>query len=634
MNWSGVGVTGGIPSGNWTQCGSTIPSTATAATIQSTLSSCAPNQYIQLAAGTFNLSTGLVLNSQNNLAIRGMGADQTILVFTGKAGCQGQTAPICFQSSDVNYWGAPTNTANWTAGYSQGSTTITLDSVNNLKVGNPITLDQTDDLITADTGAILICYLNTSSGNCSTNNDNGGGPRTGRSEQQIVTVASCDGNSTFGHACSSGTNITITPAIVMPNWVSAKSPQAWWATNPIQWVGVENLTINGSGSGGNSSVAFFNCQNCWVEGIRTIGPNGRDHVMIFQSNLITVQNNYFYKTNDNASINYGVESLPAANALIENNIFEQIQAPYITNGTCGGCVFAYNFDVNNVFAGGIWMQPSTPVHAVGNEHILYEGNEGAGTYSDNFHGTHHFQTYFRNYWNGYQKNEGNFTTNPTAPVLFNAYSRFYNLIGNVLGNPEQHANYAALVGAYNGNGVGAVGSGDGVSNDPNVALTLMQWGNFANCSGVSPCQTSLFSASQVPSALTGTQAPFSNSVPSSDTLPASFFLSAQPSWWPSAIPWPPVGPDVTGGNVSYCTGGTYTGTYVVSSAQCPGGTTKLLAGGRIYANPAMSCYLNTMGGAPDGTGNVLTFSADKCYPTSSSSSPPPSPPTGLTATVK
>jgi len=42
----------------------------------------------------------------------------------------------------------------------------------------------------------------------------------------------------------------------------------------------------------------------------------------------------------------------------------------------------------------------------------------------------------------------------------------------------------------------------------------------------------------------------------------------------------------------------------------------------------MDCYLNTMGGPLNGTGNALTFNADTCY----ASQGQPAPPTNLTAT--
>jgi len=145
IDWSNAGVSGGIPSGSWTQCGSTISAGASASTINTAIAACGTNQYVLLGAGTFNLTSGLIFDVVNNVALRGAGANQTLLVFTGSASCQGLTALICFESSDTNYYGAPSNIANWTAGYSAGSTSLTLSSTTNLAVGSPITLDQLDD---------------------------------------------------------------------------------------------------------------------------------------------------------------------------------------------------------------------------------------------------------------------------------------------------------------------------------------------------------------------------------------------------------------------------------------------------------------------------------------------------------
>ncbi len=54
------------------------------------------------------------------------------------------------------------------------------------------------------------------------------------------------------------------------------------------------------------------------------------------------------------------------------------------------------------------------------------------------------------------------------------------------------------------------------------------------------------------------------------------------------MPWPAVGPDVTGGNVAN-------------------------VGGHVYHNPAANCYLNILGGHTDGSSGVLSFDASNCY---------------------
>ena len=73
-DWSRPGVLGGIPSGTWTQCGSTLASSSSAATINSAIAGCSANQYVQLGAGTFSLSAGIDFAAKSNVVLRGYGS--------------------------------------------------------------------------------------------------------------------------------------------------------------------------------------------------------------------------------------------------------------------------------------------------------------------------------------------------------------------------------------------------------------------------------------------------------------------------------------------------------------------------------------------------------------------------------
>jgi hypothetical protein len=110
-----------------------------------------------------------------------------------------------------------------------------------------------------------------------------------------------------------------------------------------------------------------------------------------QGNRRTIENSYFYKTAGRTSVSYGVESLPAADTLVQNNIFQFITAPISLNGACSGCVLAYNYDIDDVFDTGggtfLYQMHGVLAHAVGVENIPVEGNQGAGLDSDIIHGT-------------------------------------------------------------------------------------------------------------------------------------------------------------------------------------------------------------------------------------------------------
>jgi hypothetical protein len=586
IDWSQAGVIGGIPT-RTTICATLNPG-ASASQISSAIQSCPANQVVFLNAGTYNLSSGINFAGHSNATLRGAGADQTLLVFSGSGvGCIGEAADICIGSTDINWSGGPSNSANWTAGYAKGTTSITLSSTSNLKAGSVLILDQLDD--SSDTGNVFVCQSTACSGE-----GPGGAGRANRGQAQIVTVTNV-----------SGTTVTFSPGLYMPNWRSTQSPGAWWPTNPVSMSGIENLTVDSTKTAGNvpANIEFFDCVGCWVKGIGSIDP-GRSHVWGWTSAHYTVQDSYFFATQNAATQSYGVEFFLDSDVLIQNNIFQKISSPMNISGDCQGCVFSYNYSINNYYtSSSSWQMQDTMEHAI-TSLLLVEGNIGAGIDSDNIHGTHHFSTYFRNKYSGNSFNGGTATTGNTSPMIINDISRYFNVIGNVLGTSGYHNNYQDATPSDSGNPSTSIyiigngnNAGENTQDDPITTQTLMRWGNYDTVNAAVR-----FVASEVPSGL----ASYANPVPASQALPASLYLNSKPAWF-GTIPWPAIGPDVTSGNISG-------------------------VAGHANMNPANACYSNIMGGPANGTGGVLTFNAKTCY--NSSSAPPPNPPTNLTILVQ
>jgi len=652
IDWSNAGA-GAIPArtticttlGTAGQAPSFVQSVS-ASTIVSDVGTCPANEAVLLNPGTYNLTGQLTISAIQNVTLRGSGADQTLLVFSGVSTTCGTGLPtsICVRATDGNYSGGPTNTANWTAGYLKGFTTITLSSVANLKVGHYIILDQLDDTaFGCDSGKVLVTDITTTCTSGSptspgingpySGDGNGGGARTGRGQQQIVKVTQCDGNSTVGHTCASGSNMTISPPLYQGNWNWSPGnnlPQAWWASSPSQGVGLENFSVDNTSNGANTDgcsggvgIGFYNATDSWLTGVRDI-DSVKAHVEFNWSAKITARNNYIYLTQNAGSTGgtsgnptgcaYGFEAFSASDVLIENNISQAVATPNIFNGPCAGCVIGYNFSVLDLYLGTpLYTSNSHGDHDAGNDNALIEGNVGATMNADDTHGTHNLLTYYRNRWSGLSTcwqsssnvsttvlaiSTGTFSncTQNLSPFVLNSFSRFYNLIGNIIGTTGTNTTYQNT----GSNPVYDLGNGNasyGTAADPNTTNTVMRWGNCDSFTGFNACK---FTGSEVPSSLSNQgQSFFANPVPATNTLPASFYYSSQPSWWPAAKAWPPIGPDVTGGNISG-------------------------VNGTAYTIPAEDCYLNTMGGPATGVGTVLTFNANTCY-NGSSSGPPPAP---------
>jgi hypothetical protein len=593
IDWSQAGVPGGIP--NRTTICATFNPGATAAQINGALKTCT-NGVVNLTAGTYNITGIYFGGGTSNVTLRGAGADKTFLIFTGSApGCS-VSADACMEGSDNNWAGGPSNTANWTAGFAKGTTVITLDNTANLSVGKAIALDQQDDL--SDGGTIYVCEQSASispNQNPPCNDDSGatggdsggqrgGGTPTVRGQVQIVTVTAIN-----------GARVTISPGLYMPNWRTSQSPGAWWATSPSSGLGLEDLSMDHSAVTDVIGVGIKNCTGCWVSGVRS-STSGRAHVQIKISSHTTVRNSYFYLSQNSATQSYGVEVYPGSDALIENNIFQKVEGPLKMNADCPGCVLGYNFSINDYYTPSLsWLNQSTGFHSV-NDNILAEGNVGSGIYMDLFHGTHNFNTLFRNRWDGFESNGGTVTQGHTNAIILYPFARYTNVLGNVLGDAARHTLYQYTTTPAQSAGDLAVyllGTGPTTccqSGDPLVVSTLFRWGNYDTVNNAVR-----FVSSEVPSGLSL----YANPVPASQTLPASFYLSARPGWW-GTMPWPAIGPDVTGGDI-------------------PG------VAGHAYKIPAQVCYVN-MGGLADGTGPILTFNASGCY---SGSHAAPSAPTSL-----
>src|SRR3989475_746373 len=380
-----------------------------------------------------------------------------------------------------------------------------------------------------------------------------------------------------------GNVLTITPGLYMPNWRSSQSPGAWWTGPQAESDGVEDLSMDHTNTTGNSGVYFFNAHNGWLKNVRSMNAK-RNHVWLYQSAHIQVQDNYFYGTQNAASQSYAIESYGSADNLVQNNIFQHVTAPMVIDNT-EGTVFAYNYSTDDYYNVSGWMIPSIVIHAGGVGMILFEGNDGSGLEADAIHGTSDFVTGFRNVWLGWEPGK----TQQTVPVHLYAFHRYFNLLGNVLGRTGTHTQYedAAPSGTNGDASIYTLGwSGNestftGVPDDTLVKTTLMRWGNYDVVTG-----TSRFVVSEVPSVLSQ----FANPVPPNIILPASLYLPAKPSWFGSGT-WPPIGPDVTGG-------------------QDPTGP--------AYNIPSKLCYNNT---AKDANG-ILLFNANNCYNTAPDTTPP------------
>jgi hypothetical protein len=400
------------------------------------------------------------------------------------------------------------------------------------------------------------------------------------------------------------------------------------------------MTVNLTASTYSHPLEMYNTYGSWVKGVRLIGGSTYLH----NAKNCLFFNNYLFGNATAVDSDNVFNQTGAASDMLElNNI---VTGGETWNGTGGneGNVLAYNYGRD---AQTSYYQLAVYDHEPGDAMALREGNQTGLFLGDNTWGDQDLDTVFRNYFSG---GDPPYATAPNPrTITINDAVRFENIIGNVLGGPLI-TTYQATSGW---NYVYAFSTGD-----PLALLTAMRWGNVSSVPQITdtPSNSGVrFVSLEVPTALTGIAIPFENPVPSSDTLPPSFFLPVTSphtsggtglSWWKVCTSWttfptscsttltqpfPPIGPDVTGG--PYLNGYAYDipasiafqnlpidisfqNSYSITASSWSGGTETLTVSGLPTGSTHIIGPFQISG---TGSGTCTTGVNNECFMTSSSS---------------
>lgn len=556
-----------LPNGIWAAAGATIATRTTVfvsystasppsiGTVNTAIQNCPVGQVVEFGAGTFNLADTLVMKT--GITVRGQGPNSTVLNFTnvGTASTDyfwgGGNIAICFSGS----YGSPEEDVapgmsnvpsrpgiNWTgtagnAGvYTQGATVLNLQSTpSGLAVGDTLVLWQIDEpngnlpqdawFFSAKTGASnAIC-------------NEGNSEHSGAAHQYRVGVTNIN-----------GTAVTVSPGIPHPTgaWKTALTPKAGWFqdTDEIRDAGLERLTVKTTAiSGVLAGVGISWASNCWVVDC-ALDENASDGASeygfyVTETHHITIKNCWIDSIQGGGGFgnttSYGIAFKCTHNSRFENNIFANVQSPLMILICSTGNVCLYNYEQHVSFEGGL------QAHQPGSCLNLCEGNFFIKFWADHFHGNTLMNTFVRN---------------ALADNGFNlhSYHRWYNFLGNVIdatvayksittdSTKRDRFDSVAFRLGYPESGATA-GPSEGVAADDNTWLTAFIWGNYATIGN-----SVRWDSAEVPSS----DAFYPNPVPSAQTIPTSFCYSARPSYFTvsgvGTITWPPIGPEVTGGD--------------------------------------------------------------------------------------
>lgn len=489
----------------------TVAAGASAATINAAIAACPSNQVVQLSAGTYNLTGNII--GKTGVVLRGAGMTSTTLAFndTGIYGGGIYYGGTYFYQAmrNANYNGG--GTTSWTAGYSQGTTVLTVTTTAGMYIGAVLILDQLKDTF----------YVNT----VGYEGDNQAGRSNGArclEEYHIITA-------------TNATTVTITPPVAMPIWASGLSPQVFWIGSGLwlQMAGLENLTVDGSSMSSEndpyqSNIYYESCQNCWVKNVKSLNPI-QSHVCFYGGMNNEVRHSVFFGTQNAASLSYGVVGNFAGWCLVEDNAFDKVVGPLLPGSDYSCCVQGYNYTTNMYYSqANNFLMASYQGHDAHDSMLLAEGNFlGSSVNMDFIHGSESHNVLFRNRVTGYEV--FTYPSGPSANNLFclslDLSNRTCSTVGNTLGYTGIYTHYQNVPNAPDANptiyviGMENVNYGLNWGNDPQVYTTLFRHMDYD----------------------TVTAGITYNSTNADVTLPDSLYYSSKPSFFGS-MPWPVYNP--------------------------------------------------------------------------------------------
>lgn len=484
-----------------------IPAGSSRTIIQAALNACPSNQVVKLAEGTYTITSQTLL-IPSFVTLRGSGTNTFI---TGNGGQPVAIAPWngwkAWEQETTN--GPAAAHTNWIAGFTKGTTQITLTNADAFEVGQLIMLDTLNDTNTSVYGSTdnefkYTSYEYTSEASPGTGYD--------RAKFEVNRIAAKDGN------------IITLESGLLEDYAPSLSPQAWhFATAPAKLAGIEDLTVLSTSGNVDGPLYFHVTANCWASNVNvtvnTPGSQVRGFIFVRWSDHATVF--HCWVAGNREVDHYGIRLLGSSRFLVENNISDGPRIGICPNSCMGGVV-AYNL-ITNCQTTGFWWQPGLDQHG-GFPHLnLYEGNITPGLGAGTTWGGSKDITWFRNRA-GNDSDPGGSHGNREV-MWMGATNRFQNVIGNVLGNAA-FTNYRDTCGSCSGTPIFYIGPFIGGQ----------------QCNGV--CDPTVLDTAIIAlNYTTGTTT--NNGVQLGGytlaDLANSYYLASKPAWFGDR-PWPPISP--------------------------------------------------------------------------------------------
>ena len=418
-------------------CRSVAPSEA--ANLQTILNGCTAGTVVQLAAGTYNVSSTIYVPS--GVVLRGQGSTgsgATIVVLAKNA-----TGPVLAIGPKDLFDQACYNNSNYT---SSAAVALVADAV---KEQSQIAIAAKNTSFIAGDFALVDQADDTS---IVTAGDSGGAfsRAQGRVLSQRVEIASVD----------SSTGMLTLASPLHWTFKTAQKAQITKANDTVtKWAGIEHLWVQGGKGLGEylgrkaGGVDVSNAAYCWAKDVQTDGTLTGMHITLTATNRCVVRDSHFHNSAQYGfgEDNYGIViRCGAADNLVEDNIARYMNKPILFNNSGGGNVVGYNYADNewslDSNSGDQFQESSIDVHCTFPHMELVEGNYAAHIGASTTHGNGGYLTYFRNYVSSQQAPNPIVWSLPSLPQTGNVMAiqidktdNHMTVVGNVLGSTTNAA---------------------------------------------------------------------------------------------------------------------------------------------------------------------------------------------------
>ena len=423
-NWSSAGMlsVGGIPT-RTTVCATVNPLGSAkddTTNIQNAVAACPLGQVVQLGAGTFTIAEGNYVLLNKGITLRGAGPGFTILQRTNGAKLNSYVPgsnPSPMIIVGPQRWNITAGTTTTlTTDAAAGSSSIDVASTLGFSVGQIVLLDEasgaswqpdvlwTNRQIWASRDYRVVWQKHNPYYQYIDDFDASQYP------YQVGTAgcwfSKCDRPTNEMHQISaiSGNTITFNSPLTITYRASHQAKLYNFATVPTTNAGVESMALS---HGDDGQLIFQDAAYCWAKNVEStlwLG-DGFDLNYAFRVQLEGVYvHNAVWPVNGGAG--YAISmAWGSSENLIENSISVLANKVMVARSSGAGSVVAYNYmDDGYINGSGAWIEVGVNgSHMVGSHHILFEGNYGFNTDSDQTHGNAIYHTFFRNYFSGYRK---------------------------------------------------------------------------------------------------------------------------------------------------------------------------------------------------------------------------------------